>query len=117
MKLTTTIITKKPGIILPIMLIVIAALFRLWRISELTEFLGDHGRTGMVIYDAWKTGVPPLAGPTVLSGQHLGPFFYYLIGPAFILGGFNPIIPSIFMALLGVASVGLLFILGKRFFG
>lgn len=115
--MNTTIITKKPGIILPIMLIVIAALFRLWRISELTEFLGDQGRTGMVIYDAWKTGILPLAGPTVLSGQHLGPFFYYLIGPAFILGRFNPIVPSVFIALLGVASVGLLFVLGKRLFG
>lgn len=117
MKLSTTIITKKLAIILPIALVVIAAFFRLWRISELTEFLGDQGRTGMVIYDAWKTGMLPLVGPTVLSGQYLGPFFYYLIGPAFILGRFHPVIPSIFMAILGVISVWLLFRIASRLWG
>lgn len=117
MKLNTTIITKKLTIILPVLLIVTAAVFRLWRINELTEFLGDQGRTGLVIYNAWKTKTVPLVGPTVLSGQYLGPFFYYLIGPAFIIGRFNPVAPSIFMALLGIFSVYFLFRVASRLWG
>ncbi|MEK7129425.1 MAG: glycosyltransferase family 39 protein, partial [Patescibacteria group bacterium] len=103
--------------ILPIALVITAAFFRLWRISELTEFLGDQGRTGMVIYDAWRTGILPLAGPTVLSGQHLGPFFYYLIGLPFIIGGFNPVIPSAFVAVLGIVSVYVLYQIASRLWG
>lgn len=117
MKLNITIITKKLDVILPIILIVTAAFFRLWRIGELTEFLGDQGRTGMVIYDAWKTGSMPLVGPTVLSGQYLGPFFYYFIGPAFLVSRFNLLIPSAFMAILGVVSVWLLFRIATRVWG
>lgn len=100
-----------------LVLLVGAAFLRLWRINELTEFLGDQGRTGMIIYESWKSWQLPLVGPPVLTGQFLGPAFYYLIGLPFILGGFHPIVPSIFMAMLGVLSVFFLYRLAASLFG
>lgn len=97
--------------------LLIATFLRFYRISELTEFLGDQGRTGIHIYEAWQNKKLPLVGPTVLSGQHLGPAFYYLIAPSFILTGFNPLAPAVFTVLLGVGAVGLLWWLGREFFG
>ncbi len=97
--------------------LLIAAFLRLYRISELTEFLGDQGRTGIHIYQAWKDRILPLVGPTVLSGEHLGPAFYYIIAPSFFLTGFNPVMPAVFTAILGVGAVGLLWFLGREFFG
>lgn len=56
-------------------------------------------------------------GPTVLTGEHLGPIFYYLIGPSFILSNFNPLGPAIFMAFMGVATVALLYLVASRIWG
>ena len=100
-----------------LVLLVVAAFLRLWRIQELTEFLGDQGRTGMIIYEAWKSRQLPLVGPPVLTGQFLGPAFYYIIGLPFIFGGFHPVVPSVFMALLGVLAVFLLYRLAAAIFG
>ena len=108
---------KKTILLALFFLVFISTFLRLYRISQLTEFLGDQGRTGMVIYEAWMTKTIPLAGPTVLSGQHLGPFFYYLMAPSFILSGFNPLGPSMFTAILGVVTVVLLFYISNKLFG
>ncbi len=100
-----------------VLLIVIAVFLRFWRIWELTEFLGDQGRTGIIIWNAWVHKIPPLVGPPVLSGQFLGPFFYYFISLPFVLSGFHPLAPALFIAAIGVFSVYIVFFLGKELFG
>lgn len=110
------LITEKNNIAI-ILLIVSSAFLRLYRIDAHTEFLGDQGRTGIEVYRLWIEGKLPLLGPQVLSGQHLGPLFYYLFGPAFILTHFNPLAPAVFMAFLGVGSVLILFYICKNLFG
>ena len=99
------------------LLIILAAFLRLYRIEVLTEFLGDQGRTGIIIWNAWTTKTLPLVGPPVLTGQFLGPFFYYFIGLPFILSGFHPLASALFMAFFGVLSVYLIFYLGEKLFG
>ncbi len=94
----------------------LAAFFRLWRINSLTEFLGDQGSAGVVIYEAWQHHSLPLAGPTISTGQRPGPFYYYLIAPPLLLTGFNPLAPAIWMGILGVAAVALIYIVGLRLY-
>ncbi|MFZ5845555.1 MAG: ArnT family glycosyltransferase, partial [Patescibacteria group bacterium] len=108
---------KRPPILVLSAILSLALFLRLYRISALTEFLGDQGRTGIHIYEAVMRQAWPLLGPTVLTGQHLGPAFYYLIGPAFILGGFDPVWPAVFMAVVGVGSIYLLWVLSQKIFG
>src|SRR3989344_2389657 len=98
-------------------ILLLAGFLRVFRIFDLTEFLGDQGRTGIEIYHAFQTRSLPLVGPTVITGYYLGPFFYYLMGLSFILFNFNPVIPSAFTALLGVATVFFIYYLCKKLFG
>lgn len=82
-------------------ILLLAAFLRLYRLEALTEFLGDQGRTSFIL----RQFPLPLAGPTTLSGAHLGPVFYYLLAPF----GWNPIVTSIWMAILGVFAVYVLY--------
>ncbi|KKR94886.1 MAG: hypothetical protein UU41_C0002G0007 [Candidatus Roizmanbacteria bacterium GW2011_GWA1_41_13] len=97
-------------------ILIIAFFLRIYRVDELTEFLGDQGRESMVLYNAWHTKTIPLVGPPVSTGQHLGPIYYYLIAPSFVLAGFNPLGPIVFMVLLDVATIMLLYQLISRLF-
>lgn len=110
--------TTRPGnaLIILIGILLLAAFFRLWRIEVLTEFLGDQGSAGVIIYEAWKEHTLPLAGPTISTGQRPGPFYYYLIAPPLLLTGFNPLAPAVWTALLGVLGVALLYIVGQRLY-
>lgn len=95
--------------------IIIAAFFlRVFRIESLTEFLGDQGRTMLVMRDFLVDGIIPLAGPSTLSGHNLGPLFYYLLIPGYIGG---PVGMSVWMAILGVAAVLLLYETSRLMFG
>lgn len=95
------------------LVLLVAAFLRLYRIESHTEFLADQGSAGVVIYEWYKTGQAPLVGPTVSTGQRPGPAYYYIIALPFILSGFNPVVPAVFFAFLGVATVYLLFAIGK----
>jgi len=97
--------------ILPIGIFFLALVLRVFRIDTLTEFLGDQGRT-LLIMDKWVSlGQIPLAGPTTLSGDHLGPIFYYVLLPGYVLAGaFGT---ALWVALLGALSVIVLFTLAR----
>jgi len=99
-----------------IVLLLLAAFVRLYRIADYTEFLGDQGSAGMVIYQSLQEKALPLAGPIISTGQRPGPFFYYLSALPLILFRFNPIAPAVFMALIGVCAVYLLYLLASKLF-
>lgn len=99
-----------------VVLLFVAAFVRLYRIEELTQFLGDQGSAGVVIYESVRTRTLPLVGPKVSTGQHPGPFYYYLIAGPLLLSHFNPVVGAIFFALLGVVSVWFLYVIGSNMF-
>lgn len=91
-----------------IILLILAGFLRLYHIRELTEFLGDQGSAGVIIYESVKNKTIPLTGPAVSTGQRPGPFYYYLIALPLILTNFNPVAPAVLMSLLGVSTVFLI---------
>lgn len=95
-------------------IILLAALFvRVYRVTELLQFYYDQGRDALVIWDLWHHGKPFLIGPiTGLKGIFLGPFFYYLIAPFYLVGGGNPAYPAVFVSFLAVCALGVLYYLG-----
>src|SRR3989344_9236987 len=97
-------------------ILIIAFFLRIYRVDELTEFLGDQGRESMVLYNAWHTKTIPLVGPPVSTGQHLGPVYYYLIAPSFVLAGLHPLGSIVFMVILDVATIVLLYLLVSKLF-
>lgn len=90
-------------------LLAVSLFLRVFRLDSLTEFLGDQGRTMLILYDWMHRGVFPLAGPTTLSGHHLGPFFYYLLLPGYVFGSGGPVGVSLWVALLGVFATYMLY--------
>lgn len=101
-----------------ILILLIASFLRLYRIYDYTEFLGDQGRDVLRVREFLKNGDLIFIGPgTSIGNMYLGPFYYYLIAPALILSGFNPIGPSILVALLGILTVYLIYFISKKWFG
>lgn len=97
-----------------IAIISIALFLRTFRISALTEFLGDQGRTMLIMRDFLANGIVPLVGPATLSGHNLGPVFYYLLVPGYPGG---PVGMSLWVALLGVIAVALMYETTRLMFG
>ena len=100
-----------------IVILVISAFFRLYKIGSYMEWLGDQGRDMIIIRDFLKHGNFFFIGPaTSIGNMYLGPYYYYLVAPFLLLFNFNPIGPSIFVALLGVLTTYLLYFIGKKWF-
>ena len=100
-----------------IAILILASFLRLYRIGEYMEFLGDQGRDIVIIRDLLKNGNFFFIGPqTSIGNMYLGPYFYYLIAPFLWLFAYNPIGPSIFVALLNVLTVYLVYRVARVWF-
>lgn len=98
-----------------IVFIVLLALFlRLFRISSYMTFLGDEGRDALV-WLRMLHGKFTLIGPqTSIGNMYLGPLYYYLMFPFYILMG--TVGPSVGVALFAGATTFLLWLFGKEWF-
>jgi 4-amino-4-deoxy-L-arabinose transferase-like glycosyltransferase len=107
-------IKSHPLVYILLSLILLFSLFiRVYRVGELLQFYYDQGRDALVIWDLWHKGKPFLIGPiTGLTGIFLGPFYYYLIAPFYLIGGGNPMYPAIFLSLLSVTALAVIYYLG-----
>lgn len=96
--------------------IVFLALFlRLFRISSYMTFLGDEGRDVLVWLRMVKNFKFTLIGPmTSIGNMYLGPLYYYLMLPFFILMGTAG--PSIGTALFAGATTFFLWYFGREWF-
>jgi len=101
----------------PILLILLLATFlRLYRISDYMTFLGDEGRDALVWLHMVRDGKFTLLGPmTSIGNMYLGPLYYYLMLPFFIIFQ-SPVGPSVGVALFSVLTVYLLWQFGKEWF-
>ena len=104
--------------LLILIILLVALILRIYRIGEILDFHYDQGRDAMVIWNLWHQGKLFLIGPvTGLPGIFLGPFYYYLIAPFYLISGGNPAIPSIFLSVLVVTSLYILYLTGKEIGG
>jgi len=102
--------------ILLLFIVLLAAFLRLYRIQDYMTFLGDEGRDVLVVYGILH-GHLTLLGPTSsVGGFFLGPIYYYFMAPFLWLFNYNPVGPAVMVGLFGIATVGLIYIVGKEFF-
>jgi 4-amino-4-deoxy-L-arabinose transferase-like glycosyltransferase len=100
-----------------IIILIIAAFFRFYQIGDYMEFLGDQGRDVSIIRNLFKHGDLFFIGPqTSIGNMYLGPYFYYLIAPSLWLANYSPVGPAIFIALIGLATVFLIYFVCQRWF-
>lgn len=100
-----------------LLIVLIGAGLRFYRLSESWQFLGDQGRDALVWWEMLVNRDWPFIGPiTSVGGFFLGPFYYYLMAPFFWLAKFDPLGPVYATALIGVLTVPAIFVVARRFF-
>jgi 4-amino-4-deoxy-L-arabinose transferase-like glycosyltransferase len=107
---------KKKHLILLVIILIISAFLRLYRISDYMTFLGDEGRDVLVVKGILE-GDFTFLGPRSSAGDfYTGPIYYYMMAPFLWLFRLDPVGPSIMIALLGVATVYLIYHVGRKIF-
>jgi 4-amino-4-deoxy-L-arabinose transferase-like glycosyltransferase len=97
-------------------ILLVAAFMRLYRIQDYMTFLGDQGRDVLIVYNILH-GHLTLLGPTSsVGGFFLGPIYYYFMAPFLWLFNYNPVGPAVMVALIGVATVWLVYKITTEFF-
>lgn len=100
-----------------IWLTAIGAFLRLYRLEASLQFLGDQGRDALILRNLLVNHDLPFIGPvTSVGGFFLGPLYYYLMAPFLWLFKFNPVGPAVATAVLGIATIPLLYWVTKKLF-
>lgn len=101
-----------------IVIVVAAAVLRLYNLEDSQQFLGDQGRDSMVVSKIFKEADLVFIGPvTSVGNMYLGPLYYYFMVPFLWLSYPSPMGPIYAMAILGTITVALTYVVGKRMFG
>lgn len=101
---------SKKQLALLIILVVATVFLRFWQIRDYVVFLGDEGRDMSVMRKMIQQSRPVFLGPTAsVGGFYLGPIYYWMAAPFLALTRFDPVGPSIMVAIFGVGTVLLLF--------
>ncbi|MBP9758778.1 glycosyltransferase family 39 protein [Candidatus Dojkabacteria bacterium] len=99
--------------------ILLFALFvRVYRLPDILGFWYDQGRDALVIWDLIHNSKLFLIGPMMgNTGIFRGPWYYYLITPAYYFSNGNPIYANYFLILISVFGLFLLYKLGEKIGG
>lgn len=70
---------------------IVAAFLRFYKLEEFITFLGDQGRDAIIVKRIVTfEHLPAIGAPSSIGQIFLGPFYYYLIAPFLLLFGFEP---------------------------
>jgi 4-amino-4-deoxy-L-arabinose transferase-like glycosyltransferase len=111
------ILRKHKTLILLTAILLLAAILRLYKISDYMTFLGDEGRDVLVVKEILSGNLTLLGPRSSAADFYYGPVYYYFITPFLWLFNYDPVGPAVFIALLGIVTVYLVFYVGKYFFG
>lgn len=107
---------KKTKIFL-FLLLAVALFLRTYKLDQLLGFYYDQGRDALVIWRLIHEGKFFLIGPvTGIEGIFLGPFYYYLLTPLYLIGGDSPVFVSFILNFISVLGIYLLYQVTKLFF-
>ena len=108
---------QKTLFLLFILVLLLAAFLRFYKLSEYMTFLGDEGRDALIIKDMLINHHFPLIGPPTSVGNiYLGPLYYYMMGFSMFIFWLNPVAAAGMNAFVGVGTIALIYYLGKHWF-
>ena len=117
-KIISWISKNKIEFLILMVILLVAAFMRLYRIADYMTFLGDEGRDVLVVKRMLVNHKWTLLGPTAsVGGFFLGPVYYYFMLPFLWLSRLDPVGPAVMVALFGIATVFLVWKVGRDFFG
>ncbi|KKQ95789.1 MAG: hypothetical protein UV74_C0013G0394 [Candidatus Woesebacteria bacterium GW2011_GWB1_43_14] len=108
---------EKTSLKILVLVLVIGAFLRLYRINEYMTFLGDEGRDVLIVRRFITKGDLMLVGPgTSIGNMYLGPLYYYLMAPALLIFFLSPVGPAVMVAMFGVATIGFVWLVAREWF-
>jgi len=100
------------------LILLIGSFLRLFKIDQYLTFLGDEGRDAIIVRRLLVHKDPILIGPgTSIGNMYLGPLYYYMMAPALFLANYSPVGPAVQVAVLGVVTILLIYLVTKECFG
>lgn len=109
---------KSIGILLIVLILLIAAFLRFYKLEDYMTYLGDEGRDSLVMKRILVDHDFPLLGPpTSVGNMYLGPLYYYMMSIPSAIFWLEPVAAAGMNALIGVLTVYLIFYLSKEWFG
>jgi 4-amino-4-deoxy-L-arabinose transferase-like glycosyltransferase len=97
------------------LLLGISTFTHLYRINHTFIFHNDEARDVLIVKKMIDTKTPVLLGPqTSVGNMYLGPLYYYLMLPALLIAGMDPVGPAIMVAIFGIATSILLLYIGTK---
>jgi 4-amino-4-deoxy-L-arabinose transferase-like glycosyltransferase len=109
-------LSKNKGAIIMLAIIILAAFLRLYRIGDYMTFLGDEGRDLLEVKKILSGHLVFLGPRSSAADFYYGPIYFYLITPFLWLFNYDPVGPAVFIALVGIATVYLVYLVGKKLF-
>lgn len=101
-----------------IFLVLLGSFLRLYRLRSTLQFLGDQGRDVLIVRRMLIERHPALIGPvTSVGNMYLGPLYYYFMLFPLLLTYPDPTGPALAVALMGIATLALIYVLGKKMVG
>jgi hypothetical protein len=99
-------------------ILILGIALRCYRLPEQFLFEVDQGRDAMIVSEMIASGRPVQLGPASGTFTHYrGPAYYYMLLPAYLLGGGHPISGVALNIVLDLATMLLLFLLTRSLFG
>lgn len=98
-------------------IIIIAAIFRFYRIEDFLTFLGDEGRDVLIVRGILHGNLTFLGPRASAADFFTGPIYYYMMAPFLLASNYNPVGPAIMIALFSVATVYLIYRFGRVWIG
>ncbi|GIW61433.1 MAG: hypothetical protein KatS3mg089_0285 [Patescibacteria group bacterium] len=111
-----SIFIKRENIFL-LLILTLASFLRLFRLSDYMTFLGDEGRDVLIVKHILEGDFTLLGPRSSAADFYYGPIYYYLITPFLWIFRFDPVGPAVFIALVGIATVYLVYHVGREWFG
>ncbi len=103
---------------LAIIILLLGAFLRLYRLPQTMQFLGDQGRDVFTVRRMLIEHHPVLIGPvTSVGNMYLGPFYYYFMLFPYMLTYPDPTGPTYAVALVGILTVWLVYKFGREMVG
>ena len=101
-----------------LVVIILASFLRFWKITQLHFFTYDQARDDLIVKRILVDRQLRLLGPqTSMRGVYLPPFYYYTLVPVLFFSRLNPVGADVYTALIGVLTVGLIWLISRQFFG
>lgn len=113
-----TIFSTRLDLVIVALFTCVGAILRLYNLDGTLQFLGDQGRDALIVHDMLIHKDPVFIGPvTSVGNMYLGPGYYYFMLPFYALTYPSPMGPVYAVALIGIVTIPLMYVLGRELIG